>query len=125
MVAGVVVTHKLDINFLSHFWYRGTTRGLEVSFVDILAVAVLVSSVVFPRPGLARWYWPASLGLLLLFFGYSVLSVVVSEPRMNGVFELSKMVRGIVFFLAAALFVRSERELRILILGLGCAMCFE
>lgn len=44
---------------------------------------------------------------------------------MNGVFELSKMARGLVFFLAAALFVRSERELSIVVLALGCAMCFE
>jgi len=125
IVTGAVITHKLDVNFLSHFWYRGTTRGLEISFVDVLAISVLVSSFLFPRPGMARWYWPASLGLLLLFLGYAGLSVLVSEPRMNGVFELSKMVRGIVFFLAAALYVRSDRELAILIFGLGCAMCFE
>ena len=125
MVAGAVITHKLDINFLSHFWYRGTTRGLEISFVDVLAISVLVSSFLFPRPGVSRWYWPASLGLILLFFAYACLTVLVSEPRMNGVFELSKMARGLVFFLAAALFVRSERELSIVVLALGCAMCFE
>jgi hypothetical protein len=125
MVAGAVVTHRLDINFLSHFWYRGTTRGLEMSFVDVLAISVLVSSLLFPRPGVSRFYWPASLGLLLLFFAYAFFSVVFSEPKMNGVFELSKMARGVLFFLAAALFVRSERELSIVVLALGCAMCFE
>jgi len=125
MVAGAVVTHKLDINFLTHFWYRGTTRGLEISFVDVLAVSVLVSSFLFPRPGTSRFYWPASLGLMLLFFAYACLTVIFAEPRMNGVFELSKMARGLVFFLAAALFVRSERELSIVVLALGCAMCFE
>ena len=125
MVAGTVVTDKLDINFLSHFWYRGTTRGLEISFVDVLAISVLVSSFLFPRPGVSRFYWPASLGLVLLFFAYAFFSVVFTEPKMNGVFELSKMARGLLFFLAAALFVRSERELSILVLALGCAMCFE
>jgi hypothetical protein len=125
MLAGAVVTHKLDVNFLSHFWYRGTTRGLEISFVDVLAVSVLVSSFLFPPPGVSRWYWPASLGLMLLFFAYASLSVAFAEPKMNGVFELSKMARGLVFFLAAALFVRSERELSIVVLALGCAMCFE
>ena len=125
MVAGVVVTHRLDINFLSHFWYRGTTRGLEISFVDVLAISVLVSSFLFPRPGVSRFYWPASLGLMLLFLAYAFFSVVFAEPKMNGVFELSKMARGLLFFLAAALFVRSERELSIVVLALGCAMCFE
>jgi hypothetical protein len=125
MLAGAVVAHKLDINFLTHFWYRGTTRGLEVSFVDVLAMSVLVSSFLFPPPGAARRYWPASFGWMLLFFAYAALSVVFAEPKMNGVFELSKMVRGLVFFLAAAFFVRSERELSIVVLALGCAMCFE
>jgi hypothetical protein len=125
MLAGAVVTHKLDVNFLTHFWYRGTTRGLEVSFVDVLAISVLVSSFLFPPPGVSRWYWPASFGLMLLFFTYAMLSVAFAEPKMNGIFELSKMVRGLVFFLAAAFFVRSERELSIVVLALGCAMCFE
>jgi hypothetical protein len=125
LTAGAVVTHKLDVNFLSHYWYRGTTRGLEVSFVDVLAFSVLVGAFLFPRPGQARFYWPASLGFLLLFLLYAIFSVVFSEPRINGVFELSKMFRGVIYFLAAAFYVRSERELSILILALGCAMCFE
>ena len=50
MVALAAVTYKLDINFHSHYWYRGTTRGLEVSLVDILAWSVLISSFLFPAP---------------------------------------------------------------------------
>ena len=38
MVAGTVITDRLDVNFLSHYWYRGTARGLEFSFVDVLAI---------------------------------------------------------------------------------------
>jgi hypothetical protein len=125
MVSATVITQKLDINFLGQFWYRGTTRGVEVSFVDVLAVAVLVSSFLVPRPNQTRGYWPASFGLMLLFFLYVCFSVAISEPRLYGVWELSKMVRGFIFFLAAALFVRSERELTILALALGCAVCFE
>jgi len=29
MVAAAVISDKLDINFLSRQWYRGTTRGIE------------------------------------------------------------------------------------------------
>jgi hypothetical protein len=125
MVSATVITQKLDINFLGQFWYRGTTRGVEVSFVDVLAIAVLASSFLVPRPNQSRWYGPASFGLMLLFFLYVCFSVAISEPRLYGTWELSKMVRGLIFFLAAALFVRSERELTILALALGCAVCFE
>lgn len=125
MVAGTVITDRLDVNFLSQYWYRGTTRGLEFSLVDLLAISVFVGSILSPRPGNSRLYWPASLGLTLVFFLYAVASVMFSDPKMYGVFELSKMVRGFFFFLAAAFYVRSQREIGILVLALGCAVCFE
>jgi hypothetical protein len=62
---------------------------------------------------------------MLLFFVYAGLAGVASEPRLYGLFELSKMLRGLVFFLAAALFVRSQREVAILVFALCCALSFE
>ena len=125
MVAATVVTDRIDITFFSHYWYRGTTRGLEFSFVDLLAISVLAGCLLVPRPGKSRFYWPASLGLMMVFFLYAGVSVMCSQPRVYGLFELSKMVRGCFFFLAAALYVRNPRELGILVLALGCAVCFE
>lgn len=125
MILLAAVTYKVDVNFHSHYWYRGTTRGLEVSLVDLLAWSVLISSLLFPRAGGPRWFWPASLGLMLLYFFYACGSVAFSEPKVYGIFELSKILRGILIFLAAAWFVRSERELAILVAALCCALCFE
>jgi O-antigen ligase len=125
MIVGTLVTDKADVNFLSAAWYRGTTRGIEVSLVDLLAIGVLVGALLRPRLGERRWYWPAGLGFLLLYFLGAAASVAWSEPRIFGVFELSKIMRGILFFLAAASFVRSEREVRVLVLGLICGLCFE
>ena len=125
MVAGTVVTDRLDVNFLSHYWYRGTTRGLEFSLVDLLAISVAAGSFLRPRPGESRFYWPASFGWMLVFFLYAAASVMFSDPKIYGVFELSKMARGFFFFLAAALYVRRQRELGILVLALGCAVCLE
>ena len=125
MIALTCITFKIDINFLSHFWYRGTTRGIEVSLVDVLAIGVLFGSLLAPRRGVVRWFWPTALGLMLLFFAFACFNVGYSEPKIYGLFELSKMVRGIIFFLAAAMFVRGERELAILVAGLCCASCFE
>jgi hypothetical protein len=125
MVAASVITDRIDVNFLSQYWYRGTTRGLEFSLVDLLAISVCAGSFLMPRPGKSRFYWPASFGLMLVFFLYAGVSVILSEPKVYGVFELSKMVRGFFFFLAAALYVRSQRELGILVLALCCAVCFE
>ena len=48
-----------------------------------------------------RFFWPRSLGLILLLFGYQCFSVASSQPQIFGVFELTKTVRALVVFLAA------------------------
>ena len=126
LLAGcLVLATRLDVNFLSHEWYRGTTRGIEVSFVDMLSFGIVFSSLFFPLPGQRRFYWPASLGFILLYITYAAFSITISEPKIFGVFELSKMLRALMCFLAAALYVRSEKELRMLILALSIAVIYE
>jgi len=125
MLAGWVVTDRMDIHFFSFDLYRGSTRGVEVSILDTLGLGVLVGQLVRPVPGQKRWFWPASLGFLFFFFLYGCFSVAISTPKMFGVFELSKLLRGIFIFVTAAWFIRSERELKILVLALAAAVSFE
>ncbi|MBI3885776.1 MAG: O-antigen ligase family protein [Opitutae bacterium] len=125
MISGAVLTEKLDIDFYGAYWYRGTTRGFEVTFIDVLALALLFSALVRPRPGSAAWFWPAGLTPLLVFLGYATLSVALATPSVFGWYELSKLLRGAMFFLLAAYFVRSERELRIVVLALAGAALLE
>jgi hypothetical protein len=125
VVFGMVVSEKLDINFFSHYWYRGTTRGIEFSFVDICLLSLLASLILNPGKVRPRWYWPASLGLMVLYLLYAAFSTLLADPKVFGLFELSKMFRGILFFIAAAWFIRSERELKILLLALAMAVSFE
>jgi len=125
MIAATVVSDRLDVNFFSHFWYRGTTRGVEFSFVDVLALGVLAGSTLSPPSGRHRFYWPASFGWMLLFFVYAGILVLCIEPRIYGLLELSKMLRGLLFFLSTAMYVRRERELAIFVLALCCAVCLE
>lgn len=119
------VTEYVDINFVSRDWYRGTTRGFEVSFVDVISLSLLASAIIRPRPGEKRWFWPASLGLMLIYFLYAGFCVGLADPKLFGLFELSKMLRGLVMFLAAALYLRSEREMKIFVFALGLAVCYE
>jgi hypothetical protein len=115
----------IDVNFVSREWYRGTSRGFEFSVLDILSISLLVSAVLFPRRGEARGYWPASLGLMILLFLYACGNVAALEPKLFGEFELFKMVRGLILFLAVAFYVRGERELRLMIASLAMLVCFE
>lgn len=125
LVCGAIVMEKMDVTFAGTFWYRGTSRGIEISALDLIPLCLLVATLLLPRYPRGRFYWPASLGMLLIYFAYCCGSVLNSTPQMYGVWELTKMFRGILVFLAAALFVRSRRELQIVVAGLCGAVCIE
>jgi hypothetical protein len=157
VVSLTIVTEHVAMNFVSKEWYRGTSRGFEVSLIDILAIGLVASAFIRPRlrkvstdaaaggeaacnseprvagifevaPGVyqeKRWFWPASFGLMILFFLYASICVAAADPKIFGLFALSKMLRGIIVTLAAALYVRSERELKLFVFALGATVCFE
>lgn len=62
---------------------------------------------------------------MLLFLVYAVVSVVASEPKIFGAYELSKMAGSVLVFLAAAAYIRTQREWTLLLVALGCAVGFE
>src|SRR5581483_11218055 len=123
MLAGTVLADFLDVNFFTHYWYRGTTRGVEVTVLDVLAFCLLMGLLL--RNGRKGIFWPASLGFLMLYFIYASFSLAISEPKIYGVFELVKIFLSIIFFLAAAFYIRGDREITVLVLALASAVCFE
>ncbi len=129
MVTLAVFAERLDVNFFSHAWYRGTTRGVEISLLHIFALALLVGALLHRRNDEGhrrpRWFWPGSLGLMLVSLLYSILSVLTSQPQLFGAFELLKLAGGILVFLASAAYVRSKHEWTILLVALGCVVGFE
>jgi hypothetical protein len=125
LVAGLPACGLFDVNILSAYWYRGSTRGFEATIFDVLALGMLFSSLLAPREDQKRWYWPASLGFMLVYLGYCMVSTASSSPWIFGVFEISKLMRGIAFFLVTALYVRRERDLGVIALGLAVAVLAE
>lgn len=115
-----------DINFLSREWYRGTTVGVEVSYLDLLAVVLLVSSVFVRQREGKRFFWPPSLALLLIYFAWCALNVVAfSDPKIFGLFELTKIARAILLFLAVCAYIRSPREIHLFVWALVGTIFYE
>ena len=124
-VFGAVYLEKLNVTFLGQFWYRGTSRGIEISLLDLIPFCLLAANFIVPRYARGRFFWPASLGLMFVYLAYCLGSVLCSTPQIYGVWEYAKLVRGVVVFLAAALFIRTRRELAVVVVALGCAACLE
>jgi hypothetical protein len=124
-VLGTTRADMLDVNFLSREWYRGTTRGIEISWLDLLWILLLSS---LPRKR-HRPLWVPGLGPMLIFFVYNLLIVIYSEPSIFGVFELSKMFRQICVFVTIAHYVNGDQELlvigRALVIAIGYEFIFS
>jgi hypothetical protein len=118
-------TELYDVNFVSRDWYRGTVRGFEVSIIDVMSLSILVSMVLVPRKGESRLYWPPALGAMLLFFLFAAFNVGMADPKLFGLFELSKMLRGLVIFMAVALYVRGPRELRLFLIAWALMIAYQ
>jgi O-antigen ligase len=128
IVGGSVLVERLDVNFFSEAWYRGTTRGVQISLIEILAAGLLVGCWLNRGEGedRRRWFWPGSLGLILAFFAYAGVSIVAADDhRLYGLFELSRMFAALLVFLAAAAYVRSQREWTLFVAALAAAVAFE
>jgi hypothetical protein len=116
---------RMDVNYVSREWYRGTSRGFQFSPLDALMIGLLVSAILAPRRGESRGYWPASLGLMLVFLFYICFNLVITEPRLFGLFELSKFIQGMILLLAVAFYLRSEREVRLLIWAVVAMLAYQ
>lgn len=125
LLFGTTQAIDLDINLVSREWYRSMTRGIEVSYLDILAIIVLATAVIVRIQEGERLFWPAGLGCLLAYLFYCCLNVALSEPKLFGLFDLVKIVRGMVVLLAAAYYMRGEREFRLFLWILCVTIAYE
>lgn len=113
---------RLDVNFVSRDWYRGTSRGFEVSLLDPLIWGLLFGALIAPRRGQLRAYWVPGLGLMLLLFFYACFNVAMADPRLFSLFELWKWFRAVALTVAVALYLQSERELRLLVFSVALVL---
>jgi hypothetical protein len=123
VVLAIWMTIKLDsfdINLIGRRFYRAATRGIEISFVDLVAIILLLT---VPKSG--RSERPATYWLIWAYIAYAGLSIPLSEPMLFGTFELVKLLRGLLIFAAIARYVRGVRELRVLMIGVVLTVFYQ
>lgn len=113
---------RLDANLFGRPWYRGTTRGIEVSIVDLIALTLLVSLVVRGE-GKRRGalLWPSVLFVLYA----SVHTFLVADPWLFSTYEWSKLLRGILFLALGGRLFGTARNRSIFAAAAWCSVALQ
>lgn len=127
MVALAVLAERgsFDVNFLGQYWYRGTSRGMGVSLIDVLGLSVLTASLIAPRYARRPWFVPAGFFVYLAYFGYCIFSVTRAWEWTYSLWELVNIPRAMLIMMAGAAFVRTRRELALLVFGICISVCIQ
>ncbi len=116
MIFSGVLGEGSSINFLSFETYGGSSRGVEVSLVDICMLVIL--GLMILRGVKMRWKLPG-LGFYLFYWGLSLVSIVNAENFLYSFAEAWKMLRMCLFFLTSCNYILWRREFEVLFYGLG------
>ena len=112
-------TYLVDINLLSMEAYRGDTRGFEFGVTDWMMIALVATMVWSPRWRRERLeLLPPNAVPLLLYLGIGLLSIAFAYVPLYAGFGFSKLLRAVVVYWVAYNYLRSEKDLRFLILVL-------
>ena len=113
----------VDINFVSMETYRGTTRGFEFGMVDI-SLFILLSLVLKRRHQLPIDWFPMGSSLYLLYFLFSLASIINADVGIYSAFEILKMCRMYVYFWTIANYLRNAQQLQWLMTTIGAIIIY-
>ena len=98
------------INFLSHEFYHGTARGMEVSLVYLLALAILVA--LFVRGKTRGVLSEGGIRLYLVYFLICLPSLFAAEDLEISWLELWKMLMLLLFFCAVHSYLKATDDVK-------------
>jgi len=131
----------VGINFISREFYRANSRGFEVSVVDLCVLILLGFMLIKRKEYPMRWFppltWPTALYLLIGIVAWTqagpslpvpeeakIVPYDVFEVGLYPLFELSKIVRGFLLYLAVVNYVRDEKAARAVLWGIGLTVLY-
>ena len=98
MVAALAVYQATAINFFSYEEYRGSSRGMEVSIIYLLALAVLVAAAI--RGSLPRAVPSCGAFLYVVYFMLCLPSLGAAENLLFSWMEIWKMIMIYIVYLS-------------------------
>ena len=113
----VMMFNQVSINFFSHETYRGTSRGMEVSLVYLIALAMLIGMWILYRkkpllPDIGS-------KIYLVYFLLCIPSLINADNALFSWFELWKMIMMYIVFLTTYYYLYYYRDFTSVIIAFG------
>ena len=118
--------YLIDINIVSMEHYRGDARGFEFGTTDWVMMALALVMVFSPRwkDKRPQWLVPNSVPLMAYFL-LAAMSIFVAAVPLYGGFGLFKIMRALLVYWVAYNYLRSEEDLRFVVLILAGIVAFQ
>lgn len=107
--------------------YRGHTKGYEVSLIEVFAIALIIAvaqsprdPAVPPRKGLPPGTWA-----YVLWTVVGLLSVANAWDGSMAWMAFSRFGKGALIFVAAAMYLRDDKDLRAALVGLAVSLVLQ
>lgn len=113
----VMMFNQVSINFFSHETYRGTSRGMEVSLVYLIALAMLIGMWILYRkkPLLPD----TGSKIYLVYFLLCIPSLINADNALFSWFEMWKMIMMYIVFLCTYYYLYYTRDFNTVMIGFG------
>ncbi len=108
----------LDVSIISWAFWPGYVKGMLVSLLDSLALAVLFTTRALPGGKVIFWAY-------LLFLVGSAVSILFSTPWMGSFFFTWQLARAVLVFAAVSRVARQPEGVRQIIGGLSAGVAFQ
>ncbi|MCP4179481.1 MAG: O-antigen ligase family protein [bacterium] len=102
------------INFISRENYRGTSRGFEITVVDILILILFLLVIHRKKLYKIKILPPCSI-LFFLYFLFSLISITNSGSSLYSYFEIWKMIRMYLFYWIFYNYIHDVRQINSII----------
>ena len=113
----------VDINFISMETYRGTSKGFEFGMVDIAMYIILLLAVKRSPVYGIRWFPPGSI-LYIIYLLISVSSIVHADVYIYSAFEITKMLRMLLYFWIAFQYIQTSEHIETFMSSVGIVIFY-
>ena len=123
MIAALAAYQATAINFFSNEWYRGTSRGMEVSVIYLFAATMLITAAIKRR--LPKLVPSVGAALFVVYFLLCLPSWSTAESKLFAWMEIWKMIMLYMTYLSVRAYLGLTDDVKALVKGLAVFAVFN